>query len=278
MSALDRLNFIIATYGRLVVGLSNFRLWPPFLIYFVVMLLQILLLSNMFSPLLAGWFIPIVQWLSDASVVHFPQHLVYLPSVFEKMNLVASFLLDSLLSACAILMFVAYFDRKDIRFGATLKIASRYYVKLLLIWIIVFIPLLLLFWALPGLFQDFVAGAPRRKLALMIGMQTLQTIVTALFVYVVPYLVTKSGTLGQAFSRNFSLFFRSFFTTVILVGIPQFAMLPLVYALQSTGSIVNKFNPGLIIWMTVGLAVALTLSNYFTLGAIVRFFRDSAED
>lgn len=278
MSALDRLNFIIATYGRLIAGIFNFRLWPPFLIYFLVMLLQILLLSNMFSPLLAGWFIPIVQWLSDPAVVHYPQHLVYLPSIFEKMNLVASFLLDSLLSASAVLMFVAYFDRQKIQFMTALKTARRYYVKLLLIWIIVFIPLLLLFWALPGLFQDFVAGAPRRKLALMVGMQALQTIVTALFVYVVPYLIIKGGTLGQAFSRNFTHFFKSFFTTVILVGIPQFAMLPLVYALQSTGSIVNKFNPSLVIWLTVGLAVALTLSNYFTLGAVVRFFRDTAED
>ncbi len=278
MSVLDRLNFIIAAYGRLIVGLFNFRLWPPFLLFFIVMLLQIIMLSNMYSPLLSGWLIPVVQWIGDESIVHYPQHIAYIPSVFEKMNLVFSFLLDSLLSATAVLMLASYFNREKPKFSQSIRVAVTYYPKLLLIWLIVFVPILLLFWGLPGLFEDFVAGAPRRKMALMIGMQGLQTVVTALFVYVVPYLMLRKASFGQAFARNFALFFRSFFTTVILVGIPQFVLLPLVYALQNTGDIVNKFNPNVVIWMTVGLAFALTLSNYFTTGAIVSFFREAAED
>lgn len=278
MGVLDRLNFIIALYGRLLVGIFNFRLWPPFFLFFVVMLLQIFMLNNMYSPLLSGWFIPVVQWIGDPSVVHYPQHIAYIPSVFEKMNLLFSWLIDSLLSASAVLMFASYFNNEKVQFSRAVRTAASYYPKLLLIWLIVFVPILLLFWGLPGLFEGFVAGAPRRKIALMVGMQALQTVVTALFVYVVPYLVLRGASLGQAFSRNFSLFFRSFFTTVILVGVPQFLLLPLIYALQNTGNIVNKFNPEVIIWMTVGLAVALTLSNYFTIGAIVRFFREAAED
>lgn len=278
MGVLDRLNFIIALYGRLIVGLFNVRLWPPFFIFFLVMLLQIVLLSNIFSPLLSGWLIPIVQWIGDESIIHYPQHIAYIPSVFEKMNLLFSWLIDSLLSATAVLMFAAYFNREKVRFFDSFKIAAGYYPRLLLIWLIVFVPILLLFWGLPSLFEQFVVGAPRRKMALMLGMQGLQTVVTALFVYVVPYLLLRKAAFGQAFVRNFSLFFRSFFTTVILVGIPQFLLLPLVYALQNTGDIVNKFNPNVVIWMTVGLAIALTLSNYFTTGAIVRFFREAAED
>ncbi len=278
MGVLDRLNFIIALYGRLIVGLFNVRLWPPFFIFFLVMLLQIILLSNIYSPLLSGWLIPIVQWIGDESIIHYPQHIAYIPSVFEKMNLLFSWLIDSLLSATAVLMFAAYFNREKVRFFDSLKIAAGYYPRLLLIWLIVFVPILLLFWGLPSLFEQFVVGAPRRKMALMLGMQGLQTVVTALFVYVVPYLLLRKAAFGQAFVRNFSLFFRSFFTTVILVGIPQFLLLPLVYALQNTGDIVNKFNPNVVIWMTVGLAIALTLSNYFTTGAIVRFFREAAED
>lgn len=242
------------------------------------MLLQIVLLSNIYSPLLSGWLIPIVQWIGDESIIHYPQHIAYIPSVFEKMNLLFSWLIDSLLSATAVLMFAAYFNREKVRFSESLKTAAGYYPKLLLIWLIVFVPILLLFWGLPSLFEGFVVGAPRRKMALMLGMQALQTVVTALFAYVVPYLLLRKASFGQAFARNFALFFRSFFTTVILVGIPQFLLLPLVYALQSTGGIVAKFNPNVVIWMTVGLAVALTLSNYFTTGALVRFFREAAED
>lgn len=242
------------------------------------MLLQIFMLNNMFSPLLAGWFIPIVQWIGDSSVTHYPHHIAYIPSVFEKMNLFFSWLIDSLMSATAILMLASYFSREKIRFGQSLKTAVSYYPRLLLIWLIVFVPILLLFWALPGLFEGFVEGAPRRKIALMVGMQGLQTLLTALFVYVVPYMVLLKTSLGKSFTRGFSLFFRSFFTTVIFVAIPQFLLLPLVYALQNTGNLVNKFNPEIIVWLTVGLAIGLTLSNYFTLGAIVRYFREVAED
>lgn len=278
MGVLDRVNFIIATYGRLIVGLFNFRLWPPFLLFFLVMLLQIVMLNNMFSPLLAGWLIPIVQWIGDESVTHYPHHIAYIPSVFEKMNLLFSWLIDSLMSATAISMFASYFSRERVQFVRSLKTAAGYYPRLLVIWLIVFVPILLLFWTLPGLFEGFVEGAPRRKLALMIGMQGLQTLLTALFVYVVPYMILLKTPFMKSFTRSFSLFFRSFFTTIIFVALPQFLLLPLVYALQNTGNIVNKFNPELIVWMTVGLAVALTLANYFTLGAIVRFFREIAED
>ena len=278
MGVLDRVNFIIATYGRLIVGIFNFRLWPPFFLFFLVMLLQIVMLNNMFSPLLSGWFIPIVQWIGDASVTHYPQHIAYIPSVFEKMNLLFSWLIDSLLSATAILMLASYFSREKIQFVKSLKTAVGHYPRLLLIWLIVFVPILLLFWTLPGLFEGFVEGAPRRKIALMVGMQGLQTLLTALFVYVVPFMVLSKTSLGKSFTRSFSLFFRSFFTTVIFAALPQIPLLFLVYALQNTGSIVNKFNPEIIVWMTIGLAAALTLANYFTLGAIVRFFREVAED
>ncbi len=242
------------------------------------MLLEILMISNMYSPILSGWFIPLVQWIGDDSVVHYPQHIAYIPLIFEKMNLLFSWLLDSLLTASAVLMFASYFKKEKVSFSQSVRAAMKCYPKLLIIWIVVFVPILLLFWALPGLFESFVQGAPKRKIALMIGMQGMQTIVTALFVYVVPYLLLRGISLGQAFSRNFSLFFRSFFTTAILVGIPQFAMLPLIYALQNTGTIVNKFNPSVIIWLSVVWAAVLALSNYFTTGSIVRFFCEIAED
>lgn len=239
---------------------------------------QILLITNMYSPLLSGWFIPLVQWIGDESIVHYPQHIAYIPLVFEKMNLIFSWLLDSVLSASAVLMFAAYFDKEKVRFSKSLREAMRQYPKLLLIWLAVFLPILLLFWALPGLFESFVEGSPRRKIMLMIGMQGMQTVLTALFIYVVPYLLLRGASLGQAFTRNFSLFFRSFFTTIVLVGIPQFLMLPFIYAMQNTGTIVNKFNPSVIIWLSISWAAVLVLANYFTTGSIVRFFREIAED
>lgn len=277
MTALDRLNFIIATYVRLIAGLFNFRLWPPFLIYFILLAVIILMIAGQFAPGMS-WMIALNTWVAGAGVLHYPQHYSYLPYSFERMSIVPSLLLESLLTAAAIVMFAAYFRRERVKFFGALREVMPSYFKILVIWVVNFLLVYLLFKALPGLFSDFIEGAPRRQLALYIGLRGLAVLLTSLFIYALPFLLLKRRPLLASFTGSFSLFFRSFFTTIVFVGLPQFLVLPLVYALQNTGNIVDKFNPDVVVWLTGALALAMNLANFFTTGAIVRFFLEIADD
>jgi hypothetical protein len=175
-------------------------------------------------------------------------------------------------------MFAAYWRRGRISFIDSLKAALKQYVKLVLVWIVVFILIYLLFMWLPDLFRDWAFASPRRMAVLSVGMQGLSVLLRSLFIFVIPFLMISQRGLGGSFTGSFKLFFSNFFTTIFLVGIPQLFLLPLIYALQNTGTIIDKFNPDVLIWLTAALAVMLTLVNFFTTGAIVRFFLQTVEE
>jgi hypothetical protein len=278
MSPLEKINFFLSTYGRLFVALFNVRLWSPFLLYLIVMMLIVLGVQAMFSPLLSGWLIPLATWLVGDNILHYPQHLTYLPFTFQMLNLVPSLLLESLLTAAGVLMFVAYFRQQSPAFGSSVRAASKYYPKIVLIWLVNVVLVYLLFRFLPGLFRDLVNGAPRREMALMIGLQGLSALLSALFIYAIPYLVVRGRSLGGCFAVSFSLFFKHFFTTFFLVGIPQFVTLFLVIPLQSADTIALKFNPGVVLLLTYGMVMMSTLTSFFTTGSVVRFFLETSEE
>jgi hypothetical protein len=278
MTPLEKFNFFLSTYGRMFIALFNVRLWPPFGIYLLVMLLIVLSINWMFSPLLSGWLIPLATWLVGDNILHYPQHLAYLPYTFQMLNLVPSLLLESLLTATGVLMFVAYFRQQAPAFGSSLRAARRYYPRIVLIWLVNVVLVYLLFKFLPGLFRDFVGGSPRREMALMIGMQGLSALLSALFIYAIPFLVVSGRSLGACFAGSFRLFFKHFFTTYFLVGIPQFVTLLLIIPLQNANTIVLKFNPGVVLLLTYGMTVMFALTSFFTTGSIVRFFLETSEE
>ncbi len=278
MRALEKLNFLISTFGRLIIALFNVRLWPPFIIYLAVMVLIIIAALSMFSSLLSGWLVPLATWIVGDAILHYPQHLVGLPYLFERLNLAPALLLESLLMATAILMFATYFTGEKVSFTTSLRNAWRHYPKLLLIWLVNFVLVYLLFEILPDLFREFVHGSPRREMALTVGMQGLSVLLTSLLIYVVPYLVIKKRSLVSCFGGSFNLFFKNFFTTYFFVFIPYLLILVLMLILQNQETIVTKFHPRLIVGLTFVYALFVTVVNFFVSGAIVRFFLEVSED
>jgi hypothetical protein len=279
VNALEKLNFLISTYGRLLVALFNVRLWPPFLLYLAVTILLVYMIQSMFSPLLSGWLIPLVIAVSSEQVLHYPQHLVMLPSVFQWLNVVPSLLVESVLMATAILMFAAYFGGKKPRFRDSLKEAFQHYPRIVLVWFVNFVLVLVLFLVLPELFRDFTVGSPRRQMALTVGMQGLSALLTSLFIYAIPLLTIARESLAGAFLGSFRLFFRNFFTTYLLVVIPQILIMAVSLLLQNYDTIIDKFHPRVMLGLTYFYGMCLVFTNFFVFGAIVRFLlRISSED
>lgn len=278
MRPLEKLNFLITTIGRLFVAMFNVRLWPPFLIYMLVMAALIFVIQNMFSPIFSSWVVPLAVAVSDQAALHFPTHLLLLSYIFERFNLLPSLLLESLLMGAAVLMFASYYLDEKVSFGRSLRAAGRQYPKLLVIWLVNFVLIYLLFELLPGLFRDFTAGSPRRQFALIVGMQGLSVLLTSLFVYVSSYLLIQKRSLLASFTGSFNLFFRNFFTTYFFVLIPNLLVFALVFLFQNGDDIISKFHPRVMIGLTYLYALVMTAASFFTLGGIVRYFLEVAED
>ncbi|MFH2056291.1 MAG: hypothetical protein ABIJ61_10065, partial [bacterium] len=200
MTALDKINFFISSYGRTFVALFNARLWPPFLIYLIILVLSILALQSMFSPLLAGWLIPLMKAATTESVVHYPQHLIMMPQAFEWFRFLAiAPVVESALMAAAFIMFAAYFRKEKPQFTASLSAAFKRYHLVFIAVLVNTVLVYLLFRTLPGLFRDFAAGSPRRQLALSVGLQGLSLLLTSRFVAGMPRLVIARQSWAQSF-------------------------------------------------------------------------------
>lgn len=278
MRPIEKLNFLISSYGRLLIALFNVRLWPPFLLYLIVMCILIVMIQFMFKPLFAGWIAPLAVFASADAVLHYPQHLLLLPHVFGRFNLVTSLLIESLLNGAAVLMFAAYFLRERVSFSDSVRRAAGYYPKLLVVWLVNFVLIYVLFETLPVLFRDFVSGSPRREMALTIGMQGLSTLLTALFIYVTLFLLLRQRSLGASFVGSFNLFFKNFFTTYFFVLIPNLFIIALVLLFQNSGDIISKFHPRVMVGLTYIYALFMALASFFIFGGIVRFFLEIAEE
>jgi hypothetical protein len=280
MTALEKINFVISSYGRAFIALFNVRLWPPFLIYLMILVSVVWAIQSMFAPLLAGWLIPLVKTATAESVLHYPQHLIMLPHAFERFRFLAvSPIVEAALMAAAYIMFAAYFTKQRPRFIDALRQALRRY-HLVLIAVVVNTALVYsLFLTLPDLFRDFTVGSPRRQLALSVGLQGLSLLLTALFAYVVPFLVIAKRSLAASFVGSFVLFFRNFFMTYFLVLIPNLVLIGLGLILQQyTEEIVTKFHPRVMVGLTYLNALLSIGVNFVIVATITRFFLESTEE
>lgn len=281
MTSLDKINFFVSSYGRTFVALFKVRLWPPFLIYFLILVLVIVAIQSMFSPLLAVWLIPLVKAAAGSdSVLHYPQHLLLLPNVFERFRFIAiSWIVESALMSAAYLMFAAYYTRQKLGFVSALREAMKRYHLVAIALIVNTALVYVLFLTLPDLFADFTHGAPRRMVALGLGFQALSLLLSSLFVYVVPLLVIAKQPLGRSFIGSFRLFFRNFFTTYFLVLIPNILLILLSVVLQLyTQDIVSKFHPRVMVMLTYLNAVLSIAANFFIVSTVTRFFLEFTEE
>jgi hypothetical protein len=92
-------------------------------------------------------------------------------------------------------------------------------------------------------------------------------------------LILKNRTVWGSFAGSAAIFFRNLITTYILVGVPQlFLLLPIIPLQVYSDDIVRKFNPAVILFLTLGLALFNVLASYFTTGSTVRFFLEASEE
>jgi hypothetical protein len=203
-----------------------------------------------------------------------------LPQIFARFSFLGiAPLLESLLIGTAFLMFAAYYRRQRPRFFSSLKQAGRQYPKLVLVWVINTVLVYLLFETLPTLFQDFALLSPRRQLVISLGLQVFSILLSALFVYVIPFLLIAGRSLGGSFLGSFSLFFKNLVSTYFLVMIPQLPLIALGLLLQNYGGdIVEKFHPRVMVGFSYLHVLCLVGSNFFIVGTICRFFLATTEE
>lgn len=277
-SPLDKLNFLINSYGRLFAALFKIRVWFPFLILALFQAAGLLALMYYYAPGLNHVVYPLLSSIFPAGIFHYPQYYLALPGIYSGYD---TFILGPIvwviLSAAAVYILGGYYRGEKKSFGEALRKASRSYPSLLVFWIIETAIMFAVLVLLNSGFKSMVIASPRLKFVFEFAYQLISFVFSAFLVYTVPVIILSGRGIGGAIVESLKICGRNLFLTYFIVAIPGAvgAILDLFIS-NFSPQIIMLFNPGLVpamLFVRICLGIFL---NLFLFGAAVFIYNKMA--
>jgi hypothetical protein len=237
----------------------NKLLFIPFIIFSILELLALIFVY--ISPRMPFVIVlgPPIKAFFGERFLHYPMNFVLIPKLAGISRTVLSILVGAYLSAVAVQVISNLYEKKTLRMINVFKAALKKYAAFFLVVLIITI----LFQGalqLPsvGLRKYFLTGHKTLlflKPAIWFGPAlagisfVISVLIQACFAYVMPVLVIEKVNPFKALLRSCALFFKSFFPTIMLVGIPMLAYVPIIILQYNTFFIINKFFPELVLFV-----------------------------
>jgi hypothetical protein len=270
-SALYKINFFIATYGRLFSGVFKISSWSPFLVLAIFQALGLLAFSNFYIGGLKEVLYPVLSLFLPDSIFHYPQYYLALPSVYSGYNtIILGPTIWVLMSAAAVYKLGRFRREKKAALSEGLREALKLYLPLFVFWLIEIVIIFIVLFSLTVAFKENVAGSPRIRFVFEYGYQLFAYIFSAFLIYTIPGIIISSKNLGRALKDSVILCSRNFFLTFFIIAIPGSVGAVIdVFISGFTPQIISLFNPELVvIILYVRIALGIFI-NLFIYGAAV---------
>lgn len=233
----------------------------PFIVFFILELLALIIASFYPIALLRTIFGPLVRTFWGEQFLHYPVNFLLLPTLANTSRMILAVVFGSLLSGVAVLITADIYTKKIPLFRRSLKNALKKYVALIFIILILTI---LMYYVLK--LVDFVylkhIFAPHPKLAKFVGGFWIGTILIgikfflsglmqAAFIYTTPLIMIAEKRPLIAILESFKLFGRCWRTTFLLVLLPMFIYLPIMVLNLNNGFLIDNTFPEFLIIVTL---------------------------
>jgi len=266
-SALDKINFLIATYTRLLSGLNKLSIWSPFLALALFQALGLLLLSNFFVGGLKQVLYPFLSLFLPEALFHYPRYYLALPSLYSGYNtLILGPTVWVLLSASAVYKLGGYYRNEKISLSEGLRKSIGLYVPLLLFWALETVIIFVVLFALNVAFREYVAGSPRMRLLFEYGYQLIGYCFSAFLIYSIPGIVISGRRLGEAIKQSIKFCGKYFFLTFFIIAVPgTVGALIDIFVSGFSPQIISLFSPELvtlIMYIRIALGILINLLIY----------------
>jgi hypothetical protein len=274
-SPLDKLNFLVTSYGRLFAAVIRVHIWFPFFILALFQAAGLLVLSNYYISGLDRIVYPVLSRFFPSELFHYPQYYLALPSIYSGYNaLILGPTVWVLMSAAAVYKLGGYFEGKRQALGEALGKAFKSYFPLMLFWIIETAIVLAVLLTLTFVFRDMISGSPRMKFAFEFGYQLVAFIFSAFLVFTIPAIILSGKNVITALGESLRICSRNFFLTYFVVAIPASlgAVLDLFVSIYAP-QVIALFDPGLVpalLYIRIGLGIFI---NLFIYGASVFVYK-----
>jgi len=259
---------VINSYLIVFKALKNRKqIWLPFLVFVLVELVGLFLIYITPRQPFVKALGPIVKAFWGERFLHYPLNFVLLPQLASLSRNFLSVFLGPLTTGLAVFMIAEAYHARTVKLGKSLRAAFSKYLS---VFFVILCVTALFFGALKlsswGLAKYFISGhrallglGPRAWLGpLLIAINFIFIIfIQGIFIYCIPLIMLENMKLLQAIGRSVAIFFKMFFSTVMLIIIPLLFFVPIVVLQYNTAAIINKFVPEYVLY----IAIAAVLVN-----------------
>jgi hypothetical protein len=279
LSFLDKINLFAGIYGQLLLGIFRFSWWSPFFLYAIFQLIGFLALLWYYAPGLSTIVYPFLSALLPASVFHYPQYYLVLPSIYTTYD---SFLLGItvwiILAAAAVYRFGGIHSGKRYAFKDGIARAVRSYLPLLAVWLLETVMVIAILYLPNLLLKERMAGSLKFSAAVNVFFEMIGLVVTSMLIYSVPGIILDRKGLGRAIGDSFGLFSKNMIFTYSIVFVPSFLRIIINLLLTNFApKIISTLNPDLIPELMLISIMAGIFINLFIYGAVVFAYKSITE-
>lgn len=244
-------------------------IYVPFTIFVTVELTALTFLYYIPRVPLRELFGPPVRTFWGEKFLHYPYNFLLLPKLSYYSRMFLSIILGSLLLGMAVALINDIYYKKPLRLLKALKIALKKYISLFTVALIITALYFLLERTLAfGVIKYFLSG--HKKLLFiraniwvgpLLSVLSFFTAITvqSVFAYCVPALIIGNEKLLKAIMKSFLLYVKYFIPTLIIVGLPMCAFIPILILTYNSTFLINKLFPEFILYILIFGAIVNSL-------------------
>jgi hypothetical protein len=254
---------VLRIFATALSLLHNGKLAVPLLLYFVLRIAVIFLyLSSVNEPLSSFWAL-FVGGFSGEDVSHYPAHLILMPTILSRLDIVLDIFASVLFQGATILLVAAAFRKRKTSLGAGFTGAARGYPHMVAVTLVVSIALLLCMNA-PRLLNPALSGAAHYgiyALVLLLGL-----CVQALFLYAIPFILLEGRTAPGAIASSLRTAARSVVTTFLIVAVPFVFTIPTLLLGLKAEMIAYRISPDFLLINQIAGEIIYLIATYAIIG------------
>jgi len=257
------------------------RVWLLFLVNFLIQWGILVVLDNFMWPPLYGPVMAFVGLVGDQYATgfsHYPGHFMILPYVFDWAKLIIGFIIEGpILGAAALILYEDHFDSPEEE-KTPLRVIFSSWLYLSLAWALMNGLMLLISVYLPGYFESWMAGSPRRILAYQfVLLPAVYVALLSLQFFVIPRIAIFGENVWQALKRGMLISLQNPVSTFCLAALVLTGPVIMSFFTGQPGLIVDKFRPELVYWALVVSLFVEMIANFLWMGTAARFLVEIEE-
>ncbi|MDO8749217.1 MAG: hypothetical protein Q7J72_08925 [Candidatus Omnitrophota bacterium] len=263
---------------RMTFGLfkQNPNVLIPFLLVGLVDVVLLFMIYLAPQPPLSALLGPPIRVFWGERFLHYPFNLLLIPQLFDIARIFSTALMGVLMTGAAVRMLKEAHSgiKPDIVLG--LSNSLRVYLKLLVIWLVMFGLVSVVFKALPAIFhfKQHIASQMVLGACFLISI-----LIQALFIYAIPAVIIEEKKIWPAIKRSVSFCQSAFLPTLILVGLPTLVYIPMVILKGKLPFLMSKTFPELVVvFVGLGIVISVIMDCLITSSTTVLFLNKRKDE